>query len=64
MAIQEQKTVAVELCRSNSIGSRYYQPSVIELHEVTREEADRLLAEVCPNGFFWREQKDTTGAGY
>jgi len=59
----QQETVIVELCRSNSSGSRYYEPSVIEWQEVSRAEADILLAKEMVNGFYWREQpEDTTGA--
>lgn len=62
MATQEQ--VVVELCQSNSIGSHYHDPRVVELRTVTREEADRLLSQTdMPNGFFYREQVDYTGAG-
>jgi len=61
MAPKAQATVALELCRSNSIGSRYYEPSVIEIRMVSREEADRLLARQATDGTFWREQIDRTG---
>ena len=53
----------LELCRSNSIGSRFHAPTVVEIWEnVSDRDAEILLAEVRPNGFFVREQpEDTTG---
>ena len=57
------QTVSVELCRSNSIGSRYYDPSVIEIRKVSREEAARLEARgMHSDGTYWRIQPpDRTG---
>jgi hypothetical protein len=46
--------VVVELCRSNSIGSHYHEPSVDSWREVSPARAKELLAEKSPNGFFWR----------
>jgi hypothetical protein len=54
--------VTVELCRSNSVGSRYSDPQVIEYRTVDRAEAARLLAIRATDGTFWREQRDRTGA--
>ena len=55
-------TVTMELCRSNSIGQHYHEPSVIEYRVVSREEADALLAKTLQNGYFWRVQPaDRTG---
>lgn len=54
--------VIVELCLSNSIGSRYLEPTVQQWQEVARQEADELLRKPMSNGFFWRLQPpDRTG---
>lgn len=55
----ETETVVVERCRHNLNGD----PTVIEYLTVTRDEAERLTSERCPNGFFWRRMPpDKTGA--
>lgn len=48
----------MELCKSNSIGSSFYPPRVIEWVQVSREEADALLAKEMFNGYYWRETED------
>jgi hypothetical protein len=55
----------LELCKSNSVGGRYADPTVIETWEIPSEDLqdelkaarDRLLP-----GYFVREFRDTTGA--
>lgn len=55
--------VAIELCRSNSIGSAYESPYSLEYRIVTAEEAERLLNRgQCADGTFWRLVRDHTGA--
>lgn len=56
-------TRTLELCRSNSIAGQYHEPSVIEVWaNIPEEEAERLIADQRPNGFFVREQpEDKTG---
>jgi hypothetical protein len=57
------QTVIVELCLSNSTGSRFVPATVKEWRSVTRDEADTLTQAKLPNGYFWREQApDRTGA--
>ena len=53
----------LELCRSNSIGSRFHAPTVVEIWEnVSEKDTEQLLKEIRPNGFFVREQpEDSTG---
>ncbi|MDY3555285.1 hypothetical protein R5W24_004426 [Gemmata sp. JC717] len=55
--------VVVELCRSNSLGSAFRAPSLIEVREVTKAEADELIAKEMANGYYWRIQDpvDRTG---
>jgi hypothetical protein len=54
--------VVVELCRSNSIGSHYAEPAVIEWREVDPEEAASLLGRKMAPGYWWRLQPaDATG---
>lgn len=60
----EQENVLLELCRSNSIGSHYHEPSVLGIRSASREVADQLLARKTSDGTFWREMVDYTGAGY
>jgi hypothetical protein len=56
-------TVVIELCHSNSIGPRYYEPSVVEYRTVTQEEAAEAVRRPMANGFFWRLMpEDRTGA--
>jgi hypothetical protein len=48
--------VIVELCRTNLVwrgGGGF--PQVIESREVSRDEADDLLALPMVNGYYWRE---------
>ena len=55
-------TVVMELCHSNSIGSRFVTPTVVSWRETSREEADVLLDTKLENGFYWREMPaDRTG---
>jgi len=54
--------VTVELCRSNSIRSRFIEPTVIEVQQVSRSEAEALLRKEMVNGYYWRVQpEDRTG---
>lgn len=54
--------VIVELCRSNSIGSRFLPASIFEYHKTTKEEAKKLCEKDMESGFFWRIQpEDRTG---
>lgn len=54
--------VIVELCKSNSIGSRFLEPTVRAWREVSRAEAATLLDQAMANGFYWRLQPpDKTG---
>ena len=55
--------VIVELCKSNSIGSHYHEPTVKSWREATEEEAAELCTKEMANGYFWRRQPaDKTGA--
>ena len=54
--------MTVELCKSNSKGDRFVEPSVIETWETDDADAARLVSETRPNGFFVRIQaEDKTG---
>jgi len=60
--VNTQDKVAVERCRSNSVGSQYHDPSVIECRLVSHKEADQLIASASVNGYYWRIQpEDRTG---
>lgn len=48
--------IQLELCRSNSVGSIFHAPQVVETWSVaTREEADTEIAKPRPNGYYVRE---------
>ena len=49
-------TVIVELYKSNSIGSRYIAPSLIERLRVSREKANKILDQKLTNGYYWQER--------
>lgn len=44
--------IYLQLCRSNSIGSRFVAPTIIEEWERTAEEAAVELRKNRPNGYF------------
>jgi len=51
-------TVHLELCRRNSIGNRYLEPTVCEELTVSDDEAVEILARTMVNGFYFRRVDD------
>ncbi len=63
VATSADERVTIELCRSTSAGDRHTDPQVILRERVSRETADRLLADQSDlsQGFFRRPYHDRTG---
>lgn len=54
LPLKDERTVCLQLCRSNSIGNMYRSPTVISWNNYTPEDADVLLAEPMVNNYFYR----------
>lgn len=55
--------ITLQLCQTNSIGSRFAPPRVVQVWQVATEaEAEAAIAEARPNGMHVRRQpEDRTG---